>query len=214
MIRSHHICVFGASGRTGRAIVNVATLRGYEVTAVCRSSISFEGAPTTANIVLSDFSDDRPLNSAINHVDVVLCAIGPRPPYNDIFCADATRSIIRAMTTAGIRRLICITGAMIGKRPTSRSRFIRTMMRTYRNRTPASAADRDAQEQAVIESGLDWTIVRPPRLTDGRPHGRFRSGEDLPVTAFARISRHDLARFMVDQIDSNDYLQKCPIVRY
>lgn len=214
MTGTGHICLFGASGRTGREIVADALSRGYRVTAVARSTASTEGLPGTVDLVRSDFDDDTSLARAIDGADAVLCVLGPRQPYHDIFCAAATRAIIRAMITTGVRRLICVTGAMIGNRPTTRSLFIRTMMRIYRNRNAEAAADRDAQERAIVESDLDWTIVKPPRLTDGPTRHRVRSGEELPVTAFARISRRDLAGFMIDQIDSNEFLRKCPVVRY
>ena len=92
--------------------------------------------------------------------------------------------------------------------------FMRWMKSTYQKQQPALACDRAEQEQRVQASPLAWTLVKPPRLTDGQARGRIRSGEALKVGAMSSISRADLARFILDQVDSREYVGKQVVVQY
>ena len=83
----------------------------------------------------------------------------------------------------------------------------------YRRRRPDQARDRDEQERIVMASGLDWTIVKPPRLTSARPCGRLVAGPELPVGLLSYISRADLATFMLDEIARPRFIGKCVVVR-
>jgi putative NADH-flavin reductase len=84
----------------------------------------------------------------------------------------------------------------------------------YEKQQPAAARDREQQEMLIEASGLDWTIVKPPRLSDGPGRGRYRSGEDLGVGAFSHISRADLSAFILTQLDSDEYLKKRAVIQY
>ncbi len=112
----------------------------------------------------------------------------------------------------GVRRLVCLTGAMVDDYP-HLSWFMRAMRNSYRKQQPALAVDRAEQERLVAASGLAWTAVKPPRLTNGAARGRVRSGESLKVGAFSSISRADLARFMLDEVESPQYMGKRVVVQ-
>jgi uncharacterized protein YbjT (DUF2867 family) len=101
---------------------------------------------------------------------------------------------------------------MIGEYP-HLSWFMRSMRSSYQKQQPALARDRTDQEQRVEASGLDWTLVKPPRLSDGKAGGRIRFGENLKVGAFSSISRADLSRFILDQVDSREYVSKKVVVQ-
>jgi putative NADH-flavin reductase len=207
------ICIFGANGATGLAIAQQALARGHEVTAVVRSQSAQAKLPPGATVVVGSLLDRADVAHAIVGADAVICVFGPRPTSPEVFCAEATQSIIEAMRAHGMRRLICQTGAMIGDYP-HLSWFMRMMRSSYRKQQPALAADRAEQERLVAASGLLWTTVKPPRLTSGTARGRVRSGENLKVGAFASISRADLARFMLDEVESLEYVGKHVVVRY
>jgi putative NADH-flavin reductase len=144
--------------------------------------------------------------------DAVCCLFGPRPPGNDAFCAEATRTIVEAMRRQGVRRLICQTGAMIGAYPQNRSRALQWMALAFERRRPAVAADRSEQEKVVRESGLDWTLVKPARLTDGPRTRRTRIGPDLRVGLLSKISRSNLAAVILEEIGTPAFARQAVFV--
>jgi putative NADH-flavin reductase len=208
---SRIICIFGASGATGLTLTQQALARGFGVTAFVRSQAATTKLPPGATVVAGNLLDRSDVARAVAGCDAVICAIGPRPSSPEPFCSEATKNIIDAMQAAGVRRLICVTGAMVGDYP-HLSWFMRMMRNSYRKQQPALAADRAEQERLVAASGLQWTAVKPPRLTNGAVRGRMRSGESLKVGAFASISRADLARFMLDAVESPQYVGKHVVV--
>jgi putative NADH-flavin reductase len=85
--------------------------------------------------------------------------------------------------------------------------------RSFARRAPELARDRDEQDRIVRASGLDWTIVKPPRLTDGPATGGVRAGVDVRVGLLSRTSRADLAAFMLDEIERRAFVRQPVFVR-
>jgi putative NADH-flavin reductase len=164
-------------------------------------------------VLVGSLLNPRDVERAVQGCEAVICAIGPRMSAPDIFCAGATRNILEAMKAQGVRRLLCITGAMVGDYP-HLSWFMRGIMSSYRKNQPAQAQDRTEQEKLVEESGLDWTLVKPPRLSNGAARGRIRAGTNLKVGAFSSISRMDLSIFILDQVEAKEYMGEKVIVQY
>ncbi|MCX6030710.1 MAG: NAD(P)H-binding protein [Chloroflexi bacterium] len=210
---TQRICIFGANGRLGLALTRLAVERGLDVVAFVRSLAAREQLPPGVTDVVGDLRNRDAVADAVAGCDAVFCAFAPRASSPDVFCADATQNIIDAMKAAGVRRLVCITGAMIGDYP-HLSWFMRSMKSAYQKQQPALARDRAEQEQRVAASGLDWTLVKPPRLTNGNARGNVRSGEALKVGSFSSICRADLCRFMLDQIASTEYVDKRVVVQH
>lgn len=138
---------------------------------------------------------------------------GPRPPYNDIFCAEATRIIIAAMRKCGVDRLVCQTGAMIGTYPRNRTGPFRLMTGIFNRRAPALAVDRAEQERLVMESGLRWTIVKPPRLMITAATGDCEAGPGVRVGLLSSVSRGDVADFIVKEILSHAHVGEAVFIR-
>jgi putative NADH-flavin reductase len=207
------ICIFGASGATGLTLTGQALERGFDVTAFVRSEAAKEKLPPGMTVVVGNLLDRADVERAITGMDAVIIAIGARLNSPDVFCAEATQNIIEAMKARGMRRLICQTGAMIGDYP-HLSWFMRTMRNSYQKQQSALARDRAGQEQRVASSGLDWTIVKPPRLSNGKARGHLRCGEALKVGAMSSLSRSDLGRFLLEQVDSHEYICKRVVVQY
>lgn len=208
------LCVFGASGRTGKALVRQALDRGHTVTAFCRNESSHVPFPLEVRLVWGDLLRRGDVDKAVAGADAVVCLYGQRPASAHVFCAEATGIIIQSMKALGVKRLLCVTGAMIGDYPANRSPFIRLMRWLFRKQQPGLAADREQQEGVVTRSGLAWTIVKPPRLTEGRKRGGCRAGEDLRVNVFSRISREDLVAFILDELGSDTHVGKRVVVEY
>ena len=207
------LCVFGASGATGLVLTGQALNRGFDISAFVRSERAQKKIPQDATIVLGDLLTLGDVEGAVIGCNAIVCAFGPRPSAPEAFCADATKNITTAMKTHGIGRLICITGAMIGDYA-HLSWFMRRMKSSFKKKQPAIAQDRAEQERFVESSGLEWTLIKPPRLTNGNARGRIRAGENLKVGTLSRISQADLSRFILDQIESREYVGKRVIVQY
>jgi putative NADH-flavin reductase len=195
------LAVFGATGKTGLALVSTARRRGWRVRALVRGSAgTFEGQ-LGVEIMRGEFSNLERVQTVVNGATVVCCVFGPRAPFTDLFCTEATRAVIVAMRRAGVRRLIAQTGAMVGVSLPNWTFAWRLMTSMYQRQQPKGAKDRLEQERLVRESGLDWTIIKPPRLTDGVASGRTRAGPDVRVGLLSGISRTDLTDFLMDEIE-------------
>lgn len=194
--------------------INNAVDRGYSVTAFCRQESDRQYLPENAACVVGDIMNMADVDQAVAGADAVICAFGPREPFRDVFCADATGVIMESMKKHNVDRLLCVAGALSCEGSKNRSRFIKVMVKLSRMMRAAVTEDRDRQERMVEESGLNWTLLKPPELIDENEKPRFVHGEDLMIDAYSRISRHHLGIFMLDQLESDKYLRKKVVLRY
>ena len=201
------VALFGASGRTGQAFARAGAAKGLVIRASCRDAATAI-LPSAIEILRGDPGDADHVRDTIAGAAVVCCVFGPRPPHADVFCARATELILDAMRRAGVRRLVCQTGAMIGADAANWTLPVRLMVRMFRRHRPAVAADRMMQEQLVRESELEWTLVKPPRLTDGPARGRVVAGADLQIGLSSKIGRADLAGFLVEECVAPRYVRQ------
>ena len=155
----------------------------------------------------------RPLIETFRGTQAVCAVSGPRAPYVDVFCAAATRAISEAMRQAGCLRLICQTGAMTGS-DVNRSWGFERMTRAFARRHPEAATYRIEQEHIVTARSLDWTIVRPPRLTHSPKRGSVRAGPALKVGLTSHISRLDLATFILDETEQPRFPKQSVCVKH
>ncbi len=160
------VAVFGASGRTGRALLAVAKAEGVLVRALYRPQSAPQISAPNVSVIAGDLRTAVDVGRTLAVAKAVVCVFGPRVTVPDAFCADATAVIVEEMRRNVIGRLVCVTGAMIGDGAGCRSMVMELFTRVVARRYPAVAADRARQEEIVQESGLDWLIVKPPRLTD------------------------------------------------
>lgn len=191
------LAVFGGTGRTGRALLAVALSHGWQVRAFVRTQAGASLQLPPGLVVVRGFPDYLPdIVTAVRGVDGVCCVYGPHARGPEAFCAALTQRIIEAMRAERVCRLVCLTGAMIGALPRNMSPAMRTMARLFRWRAPDLAQDRARQESLVTASGLDWTVVKPPRLTDGARTGVVHADPALPIGMLSSVSRLDLAEFV------------------
>jgi putative NADH-flavin reductase len=208
------VLVIGASRGIGLAVVKRALERGHGVRAFARSAARIGIDSPRLERVEGDARSPGDLRRALPGTDAVVLSLGvpPNPgfvigPVN-LFSA-ATRALLPAMEEAGVKRLIAVTGFGAGDSRAAipllqRLPFLLVFGRAY--------ADKDIQERLIRDSELDWTIVRPGVLTNGRSTGRYRV---LPEPATWRngiISRADVADFIVAELESGGFLRRAPVV--
>lgn len=191
------LAVFGGTGRTGGALVATALAHGWTVRAFVRTQAGADlPLPEGLDVVRGDPARHADIVATVRGADAVCCCFGPRATRPEPFCAALMQSIVEAMREEGVRRLVCVTGAMIGAVPSNVSIGMRVLAAVFRRRLAGIAIDRAAQEEIAAGSGLDWTLVKPPRLTDGAPTGVVHANPVLPIGLRSRIGRRDLADFV------------------
>lgn len=207
------IALFGGSGATGQEVLAEALARGWRVRGLVRRSGSLQATSPGTREIVGSFESDEAIRATIAGAQAVIIVIGPRPPYQDIFCASASESIVRAATELGVTRLICQTGAMIGDYPANQGRVFQLLAKVFAKKAEATLRDRAAQEAVVRNSGLRWTLVKPPRLTNGPRTDRVRCAPGVRSGLFSSISRKDLARVLVDLCTDDDAIGRTLFVK-
>lgn len=165
--------------------------------ALARNTASVRVEAGSGEVVEGALSNPEDVLFVLRGCAAAICVFGPRPPYVDVFCEQATANIVNAMRQLGIRRLVCQTGGMIGAYRANRTLPFQWMADAFRKHTPQIADDREGQERVVMHSGLDWTIVKPPRLTDGAAKGKWLAGTEVRLGLLSSITRADLSGFLL-----------------
>jgi len=200
------LVVLGATGGTGLEIVRQAIEHGHSVTAFVRSPERLKALQGRITVKQGDLLNSAELEPVIKGHDAVLSGFGPRVPVTK---ADATLLqqfavvLTSAMVNAGVLRVVVESVAFLFKNSIVPPAYL--LGRLFFSRT---VADASAMERVFGESGLDWTMVRPPELTDKPYTGKYRVREGhLPHFGF-RVSRADVADFMIRAVESRSSIRK------
>ena len=191
------LTVFGATGGTGVEVVRQALAAGHQVTAVVRDPVRLDvPAHDRLDVATADVLDPAAIEPAITGQEVVISALGPRGRGPSTICRDGTLSIMAAMRKAGVRRLLVVSNS--GMHTEGDGVFTRRLVKPMLIRLLREGyADMGAMEERVLDSGLDWTIVRPPRLTNWAHSGRIASSTKGNVRGSFSIGRADLADYLL-----------------
>jgi putative NADH-flavin reductase len=192
------LTVFGATGGTGRQLVGQALEAGHEVTAVVRDPGRLGIQHGQLTVVTADVTEPESLRPVVIGRDAVLSALGAPNNRAAGIASRATRAILRALDEEGVTRFLAVSAAPLGPVPEGESLFYRRVVDPLVRRAFRDVyADLAVMEDAVRATALEWTVVRPPRLTDGPrtdTHQRQIGGN---VARSHRISRADLAHAML-----------------
>ncbi|MGR6316478.1 NAD(P)H-binding protein [Micromonospora soli] len=220
------LTIFGATGGIGRHLVEQALVAGHDVTAVVRDPARLPGAPQ--RVVTADLAaaDPAVLRSAVAGADAVLSGLGPRSSADAGVASRGTRAVTEAMTASGVRRILVVSAAPVGVVPSPGRprpprydegdgplmRFVlgpairRVLRRHY--------ADLAVMEEELRDGDLDWTVVRPPRLTDGRLTGDYRTAYGRNIRGGLTVSRADVAQLMLALLDRPESVRRTVGVAY
>src|SRR5258708_3505164 len=198
--------VFGATGGTGRELVRQALERGDEVTALARDPAALP-ATDRLRVVAGDATRDaQAVAQVIERADVVVSALGRRNSFrSEDLMVRSLRLITAAMAGASVRRLILVSAFGVGDTHRDAPLVPRIM---YRLLLGSIFADKAAAEAELRAGALDWTIVRPVLLTNGPRTGKYRVGERLDLHGVPKISRADVADFILAEASRQAYVHK------
>jgi putative NADH-flavin reductase len=205
------IAIFGSTGSVGRELVKQALDQGHTVTAFARDPAKLKITDLRLKIYQGDVLDDLAVEGAVLGQDAVLCALGAG--RNGNIRSEGTRNITHAMERADVRRFICQTTLGVGDSRGNLNYFWKYLMFGLLLRQ--AYADHVRQEECIMQSGLDWIIVRPSAFVDGNCTGVYRHGfSGTDKTTTLKISRADVADFMLKQLSDDTYLRKTPGLSY
>jgi uncharacterized protein YbjT (DUF2867 family) len=205
--RPMRVLVVGATGGTGRQLVAQALDLGHEVTAFVRNPSKLEVRHPRLTVAQGDVLDYASVEAAVCGHDAVLSALGHKRYLGPSrILSEGTRNVLRAMEVHGVPRLICETALGIGDSAGQMGLYYTFLVLPLV--LPFYFWDKARQERAIARSGVEWVIVRPGVLTRGEKRGRTRHGRHVGNFIWTvRISRADVADFMLKQLSSDIYLR-------
>jgi len=207
------LVIFGASGRTGRHLIEQALELGHDVTAVARTPDKIATRNDRLKIVAGNIHDMKSVEQAVQGQDVVLCALGRNQGEAVTTLADGTKNILQAMQKHEVRRMINVSAAgFMGERADFLvgkillwyfNRYLRKLFETMK-----------LQHEAIVQSDVEWIAVRPFLLDEGPRKGNYRIAvEGIPSKGY-RINTGDVAEFMLKHLTGDEYLRQSPAISY
>ena len=210
---SKKLLVLGATGGTGLEVVRQALEAGHDVTAYVRNPAKLTMKSDRLRVQAGGAIDSVDgLRAAMRGQDAVITALGNGNSLKShgLF-ARSTPVIVRAMESVGIRRLVVCSAFGVGETwrdtPLIGRLVIRVLLRDL-------YADKEIADALLRRCGLDWTIVYPTSLANGPRTGLYRVGERLALRGNPKISRADVADFMLKQVTDNAFVRKGVLVSY
>lgn len=206
--------VIGATGGTGRCVVDNALRAGHEVTAFARTPQKITMQHERLRVAQGDVLQADAVLRAMQGQQAVICALGPAAgAAPGTIISEGSRNIIYAMAQAGVHRLVFESGIMVGE-GRGLSAINRFLLAIFRSLNRALYEDKVRAEKLVRERGLEWVIVRPPKLKHMPGRGSYRVGQALNVNLPAGLAHADVADFMVKSAAADTHLLQLVEIGY
>jgi putative NADH-flavin reductase len=216
------LAVFGATGPTGRRLVERAVAEGHDVTAFVRNPSRVRGRHERLSVVVGDVFDPERVEEAVAGRQAVISVLGGgpsnplhprRPGETGGPSSVGARHIVAAMEKHGVRRFVCQSAWGAGESKEDLDApgwvFMKVLVPPFLR---DEYADKDLMEEIIRGSDLDWVIVRPMLLTNGPWTGDYRVGEDLMPGLQPFISRADVVEFLLRQLRDDAFLRRAPAI--
>jgi putative NADH-flavin reductase len=206
-----NITVFGGTGKTGQHVVQQALAAGHAVTLLVRNPAKVTIQNPHLHVVPGELQDTAQVLEAVSGADAVISALGPSTNKPVMEISKGMTNIVAAMRQKGVKRLIVTAGAGV-RDPLDAPKFADNLivlaLKTFNGNVYEDM--RQVTEQ-VKASGLDWTIVRGPMLTDDPPQGKVRAG-GVGKDIGTRLARADFATFLLQQVNDPTWMCKAPAI--
>lgn len=205
------IALFGATGKTGRRVLLRALEQGFDVRALVRDPSKLTASSPHLTVIQGDVLDVTAVERTVAGSDLVLSLFGQVKGSWPSLQTDGTALIVAVMKRHGVRRIVTLSGGGLAAphdRPRVPDKIIRFLLQTLSGHV---LTDAQGHLQVLESSGLDWTVVRGPRLTEKPGTGTYRVGW-VGVNASTQLSRDDLADFILTQVDDLTFIEQLPFV--
>ena len=204
------LLVLGASGGVGSCVLEQAVARGHRLTAQTRNPDKLK-ASGAVSVVVGAPTDEAFLRRHVFGHDAVVLCLGVDSIGRTTLFSESTKAVIAAMTAAGVRRLIAVTGVGAGDSRGHGGWFYNTVI--YPLFTRNRYADKDRQEAIIEQSGLEWTIVRPAPFAAKAGTGALQAHTDIPdALQLTSVTRTEVASFILDSLESASFLRQKPFI--
>lgn len=207
------IVIFGATGGAGRELMAQALQAGHEVTAVARDPASVTTRHERLSVVQGDVQKPDSVARAIAGQEGVVLSVGPRPgtPAGTLI-SDATRHVLDGMNQQGVRRLVYVSGIMVGE-ARGMGALKRAALALFRLINRSLYLDKVKAERLVFASPLSWTIVRPPLFGEVPPRGNYRLDVDLDAK-LVKMANRDVGAALLAALTDAQYERKALELSY
>ena len=205
------IVVFGATGRTGQHVVQQALEAGHMVSVLVRNPARVSVQHERLQVVQGSLQDGDCVRQVISGSDAVISTLGPSSNQPTFEISQGMKVILAAMKTTGVRQLIISAGAGVGDPQDAPKLFNRVMNVLLKLAAKNVYEDMRKTVQLVRDSDVDWTVVRVPMLTDDPATGQIKVGM-VGKGMGPRISRADLADFLLRQAQDTAHIRKAPAI--
>ena len=208
-----NIIIFGASGHTGQELVAQALSNGHSVTAFVRTPGKLTITHEKLKVLQGNVNDYSAVENAIRNHEAVLSALGvSKPLKNDPQVIEGIKNTVMAMGRMNVKRFIYLSFLGVEDSRHDAGFMIKYIIsRIVHN----EIADHEEKERLILSSSLEYTIVRPPKLTNGIKKGVYRSGEAIKAnTILPTMARGDVADFMLKQLTDKTFLRKVARIMY
>jgi putative NADH-flavin reductase len=209
-----NVIVFGSTGTVGKHLIEQSLGKGHNVTAFCRDPNKVTNSQhPNLSVITGDVFNFNDVVKAIKEQEIVFIALGSGKNRTSVVRSQGTKNIIDAMKLVGVKRLICQTTLGAGDSKGNLNFFWKNIMFGWFLKKVY--LDHELQEEYVMKSKLYWTIVRTSAFTDGEKTSKYRHGfgpDDKSLKL--KISRADVADFILEQLNSDRYLRKTPGLSY
>ena len=204
------ITVFGATGGIGGNVVRQALDAGHKVAAVVRDPARFDVShPALEVAAVADLTDPEVLRPVLETSDAAISGVGPRTRKDGPVASSTTRGILRAMEASGVRRFVAVSAVPVGPVPKGESFVNRRILLPFINAFARDVyVDLAEMEDEIRRSATEWTIVRPPKLTNKPLAGTYRTIVGGNVPRGYTISRADVAHLMLRVLEQPETIKQ------
>ena len=206
------LAILGTTGSVGSELVTQALAAGHQVTALVRAQPRAGEIDDRVELIVGDATSADSVKRAVQGSDAVLSALGHAKGASDDLLAQTSSNLIAAMQADGVPRLVVLSSAAVVDRADRPSLFYGAARVLLRAVMPSVVRDHRNQARLIEDSGVAWTIVRGPLVfTDGPHSGRYHAGP-IGRDSGPRISRADLADFMLAIANDGGFVRMKPLV--
>lgn len=204
------IAVLGGTGRTGLLLIRELLRRDHDISVLVRDASKLSDLAQQVEIYTGDSRNRADLDRLVADADAVVSTLGPTAKEGSLH-TDTARALVAAMDAAVVRRFVGVSGAGIDVPGDEKSLSAKLISKIIQTVGGEVVKDKPAEYAVYAASDLDWTLVRPPRLVEGKPTGRLEHHAHRS-TKSTKITRADLATFLADEIEQDRYPRRAPFV--